>query len=244
MGALSTSGVGTTTDSTDSPFLVQVKPASSKGWTLNKDRMTIGRDQASDVYLEDPYPSERHAYFAHQGTGWAIIDAGSANGTFVNQDKVKEADLREGDHIRIGNTELVVRMPAGDQSSPAITYDVGSQTGNVSNIGGNQTNYLTESNLRYIASRRGRARALIVWGIVLFVVGQALGLEAVLSFQGSIFNVIDSQSFQQPDIPNWFFPAFGSGAFLTLIGLTLFIFGLIARGGAKREARRLGADWQ
>jgi hypothetical protein len=30
---------------------------------------------------------------------------------------------------------------------------------------------------------------------------------------------------------------------MSLLGIALFIFGLIARSGAKREARRLGADW-
>jgi len=30
---------------------------------------------------------------------------------------------------------------------------------------------------------------------------------------------------------------------MNLLGIALFIFGLIARSGAKREARRLGADW-
>jgi hypothetical protein len=30
---------------------------------------------------------------------------------------------------------------------------------------------------------------------------------------------------------------------MSLLGIGLFIFGLIARSGAKKEARRLGAEW-
>jgi hypothetical protein len=30
---------------------------------------------------------------------------------------------------------------------------------------------------------------------------------------------------------------------MDLLGIAFFIFGLISRSGAKKEARRLGADW-
>jgi len=231
-----------------SPFLEQLHPASSTGWTLNKDRLMVGRDPSADVHIDDPTVSMHHADFVRRDSGWAIVDAGSINGTRVNGDMVHDRSLRGGDRIKIGNHELVLRMSSspvgGLPAPPPIQYDIGSQSGNVNNVGGNQTNYqLTESNLRYIASRRGRARSLIVWGIVLFVLGQGIGLAAVLSFQGSIFSAIDSNSFRGPDLPNWFVPAFGAGAFLTLIGITMFIFGLIARSGAKREARVRGVDW-
>jgi hypothetical protein len=64
---------------------------------------------------------------------------------------------------------------------------------------------------------------------------------AVLTFQNSIFDSLDSQN--PPTFPREFLPLFAVGAFMNLLGIALFIFGLIARGGAKREARRLGAHW-
>jgi FHA domain len=235
-------------DSTlESPFLQQSNPASSMGWMLDKERLTVGRDPSSDVRIDDPTVSMHHADLVRRESEWAIVDAGSVNGTWVNGDMIHDRTLRGGDRIKIGTYELVLRMPSSPVGAfpapPPIQYDIESQSGNVSNVAGNQTNYMTESNLRYIASRRGRARLLIVWGIVLFILGQGIGLAAVLSFQGSIFGAIDSNSFRGPDLPNWFLPAFGAGAFLTLIGIAMFIFGLIARSGAKREARVRGVEW-
>ena len=84
---------------------------------------------------------------------------------------------------------------------------------------------------------------LIVSGIVLFLVGNGLGIYDVLSFDKTIFNSFGSQSFEQPQLPTAFIPLFGVAAFMNLLGIALFIFGLIARSGAKREARRLGAEW-
>jgi hypothetical protein len=82
-----------------------------------------------------------------------------------------------------------------------------------------------------------------VWGILLFLAGQGLGLFEVLKFDNTIFNSINSSSFSQPQLPAQFIPVVGLAAFMSLLGIALFIFGLIARSGAKREARRLGADW-
>jgi hypothetical protein len=78
-----------------------------------------------------------------------------------------------------------------------------------------------------------------------------LGLFDILRFDQSIFNAINSSSvdptnpnsFTPPQIPAQFIPIFGLAAFLELIGITMFIFGLITRSGAKKEARRIGAQW-
>ena len=46
-----------------------------------------------------------------------------------------------------------------------------------------------------------------------------------------------------PGEPAQFIPIFGLAAFMELIGITMFVFGLITRSGAKREARRIGVQW-
>ncbi len=140
----------------------------------------------------------------------------------------------------------MVRQPGPgpqDRQVNAVTYDVGWQQGNISNVAGNQSNYFHESNLQYIASRRGRARLLIVSGILLFLAGSGLGFFDVLNFDRTIFDSINSQSFNPPQLPAQFIPLFGIAAFMNLLGIALFIFGLIVRSGAKKEARRIGAEW-
>lgn len=227
-------------------FLEQARPPSSHHWPLDGDRMTIGRDPSSAIYVNDTSISRHHADLMRHGISWSIVDARSTNGTFVNGTRVNEAVLQMHDRIRLGQVELVVRQsgpgPQGGQAN-AVSYDVGWQQGNIANIAGNQSNYYHESNLRYIASRRGRARLLIVSGVLLFLAGDALGFFDVLNFDNKVFTAIDSQSFNAPQVPAQFIPLFGLAAFMDLLGIALFIFGLITRSGAKREARRLGADW-
>ena len=230
----------------DGLFLEQVRPPSSRHWQLDGDRMAVGRDPSSAVYVSDASVSWHHAELVRRGLSWSIVDTRSTNGTFINDARANEAVLHADDRIRLGQIELIVKQPGlgpqGRQAS-AVSYDVGWQQGNISNIAGSQSNYYQESNLRYIASRRGRARLLLMWGIVLFLAAQGLGLFEVLKFDNTIFNSINSTSFSQPQLPAQFIPLVGLAAFMSLLGIALFIFGLIARSGAKREARRLGADW-
>jgi pSer/pThr/pTyr-binding forkhead associated (FHA) protein len=235
----------------DGPFLEQVRPPSSRHWQLDGDRLAVGRDPSSAIYVNDDSVSWHHAELVRRGPSWSIVDARSTNGTFVNEQRASEAVLHADDRIRLGHIELIVKQPGpGPQGRPAgagpagaVSYDVGWQQGNISNIAGNQANYYHESNLRYIASRRGRARLLIVWGLLLFLGGQGLGLFEVLKFDNTIFSSINSSSFNPPQLPAQLIPLVGLAAFMSLLGIGLFIFGLIARSGAKKEARRLGAEW-
>jgi nitrogen-specific signal transduction histidine kinase len=82
----------------------------------------VGRDAANAVHLHDTEVSRRHAEFrlTLDGSGYRIHDRGSANGVFVNGTAVKDALLRPGDQLLIGQTVLVYtpspgdRPPAGD----------------------------------------------------------------------------------------------------------------------------------
>lgn len=161
-------------------LLQQSRPSSGAVWRFNDGRGTLGRDPSADVCVDDVSVSRRHATLIRRGSTWSIADAGSTNGTYVNGARVGERNLKHGDRIQVGNAELVVILHgphSTDGKGGAPRFDVQSQAGNISNIAGNQSNYYQrESSLRYIASRRGRARALIVWGIVLFFIGSGFPL--------------------------------------------------------------------
>jgi pSer/pThr/pTyr-binding forkhead associated (FHA) protein len=237
--------------------LERTEPAPPRRWDLTSERSTIGRDPASDVVVEDPTVSRHHADIVRDGPGWAIVDTDSANGTFVNGQRVVEwAAVRPGDRIRVGDAVLgvVPAAPAGTttaESARPVNLDVDSMYGQNYLVGGDQHTYdqrtynqwveHRESTLAYIASRRGKAKQLLVWGVVLYFIGSGLALAAILSFQKEVFDALDAEEFQQPDLPDAFIPMFGGGAFLSLVGLALFIFGLIVRGGARRDERRLEA---
>jgi len=70
--------------------------------------MTIGRDTRCDVVLASSFVSRVHARLEPKGKRFAIVDAGSKNGVFVNGHLLKGAHLLEaGDEIRIGDYLLV-----------------------------------------------------------------------------------------------------------------------------------------
>jgi len=77
---------------------------------VSRDRALVGRDPSCDVVLDDKSISRRHAYLERRGSGWGIVDQGSANGTFVNGTQVMEADLFDGQELRLGMVPLRVEL--------------------------------------------------------------------------------------------------------------------------------------
>ncbi len=68
----------------------------------------LGRDPSCDLVLNDVKCSRRHAVIEAGPDGLAIRDTDSANGIFVNGQKVERAKLSEGDLVRLG--EIVLRV--------------------------------------------------------------------------------------------------------------------------------------
>jgi ABC transport system ATP-binding/permease protein len=69
--------------------------------------VSIGRAPESDIRLDAPTVSRRHALIRKQGQVYFLEDLGSGNGTFVNDQLVKGAELHDGDIIQISNFVLV-----------------------------------------------------------------------------------------------------------------------------------------
>lgn len=71
----------------------------------------IGRINC-DVNLAMPYISRRHAEFATAESGWTIRDLNSANGTYVNGERVKSdpVAIKDGDVIGLGYIEYTIRF--------------------------------------------------------------------------------------------------------------------------------------
>ena len=67
----------------------------------------IGRSKDSDIRLEDPNVSRRHAEVRQEDGAYLLVDLDSTNGVAVNGRRTKRARLNEGDTITIGSTDLV-----------------------------------------------------------------------------------------------------------------------------------------
>lgn len=89
---------------------------------LEKDTILMGRRSPVDgIFPEidltdhdtDSYISRRHGRITRQDSGFVYEDLGSSNGSWVNGSKMQphvQQPLREGDGLRLGKTEFVVRL--------------------------------------------------------------------------------------------------------------------------------------
>ena len=76
---------------------------SDRAFEVHKDRMTIGRSRESDIALEDDAVSRKHAIVTRDEDGtYRICDQNSANGTYVNSQRITEYVLEDGDEIQVG----------------------------------------------------------------------------------------------------------------------------------------------
>jgi pSer/pThr/pTyr-binding forkhead associated (FHA) protein len=78
-------------------------------WPLRSERSVIGRLAGSEVEIQDPGASRKHAEIRRDGSDFVVVDLGSTNGTLLNDSPVSEAALEDGDRITIGRTVLRFR---------------------------------------------------------------------------------------------------------------------------------------
>jgi serine/threonine protein kinase len=81
---------------------------------LESDEVSLGRAGSSDILLDlDNLTSRHHGLLRREGNTYFIHDRRSANGVFVNGQKIDSEVgylLADGDHISIGNYELIFRL--------------------------------------------------------------------------------------------------------------------------------------
>jgi hypothetical protein len=92
---------------------------------LVKDRLTLGRGGSSDVELDASGVSREHAVLTRQGPVYAVADAKSTNGTFLNGVRVEHAALGVNDVLRLGDmVGVVTRVPADSDDTIGV-HNVG-----------------------------------------------------------------------------------------------------------------------
>jgi pSer/pThr/pTyr-binding forkhead associated (FHA) protein len=77
----------------------------------------IGRSSDLDMVLVEDMVSRKHAKITTDDTVVTIQDLGSTNGTFVNGEKVRKADLKDGDRILIGTSIIKIVFVDGEHTN-------------------------------------------------------------------------------------------------------------------------------
>ncbi len=93
--------------------------------------VTIGRAEDNNVVLDDLLVSRRHAMMRRSGDQWELVDNNSANGTYVNGNRINRAVLGPNDVVGIGHQllhlaggRLVEYVDSGDVSYEASNLRV------------------------------------------------------------------------------------------------------------------------
>ena len=84
-------------------------------FVINKDNFVIGRStDSADYAVLETAVSRTHCKISQVGNRVAVIDLGSANGTFVNGARLNSGEARyisDKDVLRIGHSDFLIRFP-------------------------------------------------------------------------------------------------------------------------------------
>ncbi|MCB0192014.1 MAG: alpha/beta fold hydrolase [Anaerolineae bacterium] len=87
-------------------LILLLPDGSEQDFPLTDSTLTIGRDESNDIVLADSKVSRLHARLECGDQGCVLIDAGSANGTFVDGERIEQVTLQSGNVIRLGHSTL------------------------------------------------------------------------------------------------------------------------------------------
>jgi hypothetical protein len=90
-----------------------------RNYTFEKPVISVGRDPGADVYVDNPGVSRDHFRLERSQTGeYQVVDLGSANGTFVNDQMINTSLVHNNDVIRFGKYTLWVGYEQDRRTQP------------------------------------------------------------------------------------------------------------------------------
>jgi pSer/pThr/pTyr-binding forkhead associated (FHA) protein len=98
-------------------FLVPEETPTTK-LRLKKAVNVAGRENGSDLLIENFQVSRRHCLLEVTENGVMVKDLDSTNGTFINGAPAKEGYLNEGDRLSLGTYGLTLRRGPAEGKSP------------------------------------------------------------------------------------------------------------------------------
>jgi pSer/pThr/pTyr-binding forkhead associated (FHA) protein len=89
--------------------MILIARGSHKGsrFLITAEGASIGRSAESAIFLDDVTVSRTHATVLKNGNEFVLKDAGSLNGTYINNVSIAEHTLVSGDEFQIGKFHLL-----------------------------------------------------------------------------------------------------------------------------------------
>jgi len=86
--------------------LVLLSSGAEESFMIRDGVAVVGRDTDNDIQLMSPSVSRHHAEVHNLPNVCELEDLSSANGTFVNGNRISVAKLQNGDEIQMGDCRL------------------------------------------------------------------------------------------------------------------------------------------
>jgi len=96
-----------------SRFLIKDQTGGVSHLEFAGESLTIGRGEKCKLVLDDAEVSRLQARIRYGQGRFELKDAGSANGTYLNGERVSEAELKSGDRIEMGGIAIAIQIVAG-----------------------------------------------------------------------------------------------------------------------------------
>ncbi len=105
-------------------IVLMLKDTVLKTLETDKEMITIGRNNNSDIQINNLGASKKHAAITRRNGTYMIEDLNSTNGTLLNNEQITKAGLSGKDVITIGKHTLLVTIQEGRD----ITQDISEAT--------------------------------------------------------------------------------------------------------------------
>ncbi len=92
---------------------------------MNKDEFSIGADSSNDIVLDNLLVASQHAKIVKEGDNWIFRDLNSDEGSYLNDMKIMEHILEDGDEIQISNFMIIYDegFVNDEETETKIVYD-------------------------------------------------------------------------------------------------------------------------
>ena len=100
-------------DGVSANFIVKGPNGVEKAYPMRAITVTIGRSDQCDISVKDSSMSGKHAEVSKINGEIRVKDLGSANGIWLNGERVDDVELYDGDVLRCGQTSIRVDVVGG-----------------------------------------------------------------------------------------------------------------------------------
>lgn len=128
-------------------LVLQTRDGIVKKFALPATLTVIGRRQDCDLCIPLMGVSRRHCQINQDEGNLKIRDLGSKNGTYINDEKIEEAQLNPGDSLRIGALKFTIQIdgvPEITSSNPQAHRDAQPAADQQQNIQKNAQDFAAE----------------------------------------------------------------------------------------------------